>query len=423
MNKRRAYRISIISGLVALTVLLGVQIYWFARAYSLEERQFNQQVTLAIREVVNEMLFLGNDSVSAMAPVQAVASNSYAVYYNRFIPYEQLDSLLKVVFEKHDVLIPFEINVYDISSGYLAFGNLYANGIRSSSRAVCLERELPKESRMSFTITFPGKRIDVVKGMSIWVFSAITFVLILVLLAIMMVDLSRQKKLAELKSDFVNNMTHELQTPITNISLASQVLIRSKGRLTDEKALHYVGIISAENERLKNHVDQVLQTTMLENGKLQLNKKDVDVHSVIEEVLRSFSLRVNSRGGELRSDLRADKRLIHADPFHLKNIFFSILDNADKYSPERPEILVTTSNVDHGLCVAITDHGIGIHHDAQLLIFDKFFRVNHGNVHDVKGFGLGLTYVREVVNAHQGTVTVSSEVSRGSCFQLYFQSC
>lgn len=423
MNKQRIYRFSIAIGLVALVGLLVVQVYWFAEAYAMEEKQFHEKANLAIREVVNELLSTQGDHTTAIAPVRAVASNSFTVDYNRFISYAQLDSLLRTVFVKHNLLVPFEMNVYESNSRIIAFGNWYSQGVLSESQPVCLKRTLPKQARMNFTITFPHKNIDVVNGMSIWIFSAVTFMLILILMAFIMIDLSRQKKLAELKADFVNNMTHELQTPIANISLASEVLIKSNGLLSEEKTMHYMDIIAAENQRLKIHVDQVLQTTMLEKGELPLNKTEIDINSVIEEVLKSFRLRIQNRGGHLEVNLNASKPLIMADPFHLKNIFFSLLDNADKYSPVSPEITVTTVNDDHGVCVEFKDNGLGIDHKAQPYIFDKFFRVSRGNVHDIKGFGLGLTYVREVVTAHQGKVSVSSVLNQGSCFELHFQNC
>ena len=422
MNKQRIYRICIVFGLMALIGLLAIQVYWFAEAYAMEKKQFNEKANLAIRAVVDEMLSIQGDSNTVIAPVRAVASNSFTVDYNRFIDYRQLDSLLRKVFIRHDLLVPFEMNVYESSSRIIAFGNWYSEGVRSDSQLVCGKRTLPKQARMNFTITFPNKNIDVVNGMSIWIFSAATFMLILILMAFIMIDLSRQKRLAELKADFVNNMTHELQTPIANISLASEVLIKSNGRLSEEKALHYMDIIAAENQRLKIHVDQVLQTTMLEKGELPLNKTEIDINSVIEEVLKSFKIRIQNRGGHLKVNLNASKPLIMADPFHLKNIFFNLLDNADKYSPVSPEITVTTVNDDDGVCVEFKDNGLGIDYKAQPCIFDKFFRVSQGNIHDIKGFGLGLTYVREVVTAHQGKVSVSSVLNQGSCFELHFQN-
>jgi len=247
--------------------------------------------------------------------------------------------------------------------------------------------------------------------------------LILVLFGFMIIDLSKQKRLAEVKADFINNMTHELQTPIANISIASEVLRRGPTTISEEKAAHYAGIIYEESQRLKFQVEQVLQTAMMEKGEIEWQKSEVNLNSIIEDVVRIFQIRIQSRQGQIKSRLDALQPLIFGDRLHLANILYSLLDNADKYSLTAPEITVSTRNTDNGILVAVADKGIGISKDVQQYIFDKFYRATSGNVHDVKGFGLGLTYVREVVKAHQGKVSVSSEENHGSVFELYFQNC
>lgn len=423
MKKGKGYRTIIVMALIALTGLLVVQVYWFAKAYSLQEKQFDEKAGLALRSLTDRLLRMEDDSTSRIAPVNRTATNSYHVDFNHYIEYSSLDSLVKSTFQEYQLLSPFELTVYEDLSNRLMFGNYYKDGALSDAEATCLTRIPPERTAMDFIITFPRKQADIVGAMGIWIFSAFTFLLILILFGFMLIKLSRQKKLAELKADFINNMTHELQTPITNISIASEVLRKATGKLTQEKAAHYVDIIYAENQRLKFQVEQVLQTTMLERGEIELKKSEVNLNSVIEEVVRNFQMRVQSRQGQIKSRLDARQPLVFGDQFHLTNIFYSLLDNADKYSPSNPDITVTTTNTDRGVLVAISDKGIGISKDVQQYIFNKFYRVSSGNVHDVKGFGLGLTYVREIVKAHQGNVSVSSEVDKGSLFELYFQNC
>jgi two-component system phosphate regulon sensor histidine kinase PhoR len=239
----------------------------------------------------------------------------------------------------------------------------------------------------------------------------------------MIIGLSKDKKLAEVKADFINNMTHELQTPISNISIASEVLRKGSAGLSEDKAVHYADIIYKESQRLRFQVEQVLQTAMMEKGEIEWKKTEVNLNAVIEEVVRIFQVRIQTRQGQIMSKLDALKPLVFGDHLHLANIFYSLLDNADKYSPATPQITVSTRNTDKGILVAIADNGIGINKEVQQYIFDKFYRATSGNVHDVKGFGLGLTYVREVMKAHQGRVSVSSEENGGSVFELYFQNC
>jgi two-component system, OmpR family, phosphate regulon sensor histidine kinase PhoR len=423
MNRRKAYRSIIVAALIALTGLLVIQVYWFTNAYSIQEKQFDEKVNLALRNLTDQLLKIDEDSTSRIAAVNRTATNSYHVDFNRNLSYPALDSLVKRVFLQHDLLVPFEVTVYEDVTNRVTFGNFYEDGIMSVGEATCLTRVPPHKIAMDFVVTFPDKKTDVVGGMGIWIFSAFTFLLILILFGVVIIDLSKQKKLAEAKADFINNMTHELQTPISNISIASEVLRKTMHRITEEKASHYADIIYTENQRLKLHVEQVLQTAMLEKGEVELKKSEVNLNSIIEEVVNNFRLRVQSREGQIESRLEALQPLIFGDQLHLANILYSLLDNADKYSPAGPHITITTSNLNHGVLIAIADQGIGIKKDAQQYIFDKFYRVSGSNVHDVKGFGLGLTYVREIVKAHQGKVTVSSEMNKGSLFELYFQNC
>lgn len=243
------------------------------------------------------------------------------------------------------------------------------------------------------------------------------------LFAFLVIDLMKQKKLSEIKTDLMNNITHELQTPIANISIASEVLRTGAGRMDEHKSLHYANIIYEENRRLKFQVEQVLQASLFEKGQIALVKTEVDVNALVEEVIRNFQLRIQHRHGQLNCRLEAAKPVVLADAFHLANIFYSLLDNADKYSPDKPDIVITTTNTLSGILIAIADKGIGIRRDVQRYIFDKFYRAGTGNVHDVRGHGLGLTYVKKIVQAHQGKISLTSEPHQGSRFELYFETC
>jgi two-component system phosphate regulon sensor histidine kinase PhoR len=186
--------------------------------------------------------------------------------------------------------------------------------------------------------------------------------------------------------------------------------------------MRYADIIHEENQRLKFHVEQVLQTAQMERGEVNLNKKEIDINQLINSVISNFELRLQSRQGKVIKHLLASPARLTGDPFHLTNLFYNLLDNADKYSPLNPEITITTRNHEAGIQISIADKGIGIKHDVQKFIFDKFYRAATGNQHDIKGFGLGLTYVQQIVKAHNGIVTVSSEENQGSRFDLYFQN-
>jgi len=423
VKKGKSYRLIIVIALIALAGLLIVQINWFVNAYELQAKQFDEKVNLALRSTTDQLLKVDGDRSSRINPVIRKSSNSYYVDINRYLTYSTLDSLIRKTFTEHNVLSPFELSVYENLSNTIAFGNFYKDGASSKAEATCLSRELPAKTAMDFVITFPDKPMTIAGSLGVWIFSAFTFLLILVLFGFMIIDLSKQKRLAEVKADFINNMTHELQTPIANISIASEVLRRGPTTISEEKAAHYADIIYEESQRLKFQVEQVLQTAMMEKGDIEWQKSEVNLNSIIEDVVRIFQIRIQNRQGQIKSRLDALRPLIFGDRLHLANILYSLLDNADKYSLTAPEITVSTRNTDNGILVAVADKGIGISKEVQQYIFDKFYRATSGNVHDVKGFGLGLTYVREVVKAHQGKVSVSSDVNHGSVFELYFQNC
>jgi signal transduction histidine kinase len=233
-----------------------------------------------------------------------------------------------------------------------------------------------------------------------------------------LVALVKQKKLSDMKTDFINNMTHELKTPIATISIASEALkddhIRSEGARVER----FVNIIHDENKRLAGHVEKVLQAAQMDKGDLKLNLGETDVHTVVESAAESLALQLEQKQGSIELHLNATKASIQADEAHLTNIIFNLLDNANKYTPDAPRIIITTRNTAQGLALTIQDNGIGMTREAQKHIFEKFYRVPTGNRHDVKGFGLGLNYVQTIVEAHGGSISVKSEVGKGSTFEV-----
>lgn len=246
-------------------------------------------------------------------------------------------------------------------------------------------------------------------------------VLILVVMGcfgVALVAFRRQQKLNDLKTDFINNMTHELKTPISTISLALEVLsdpvMRSPERITQ-----YTRVIGQENDRLKSHVDRVLQAAAMERGELKLEKKWIDLEGLVEEQIDRIRLHVEGRGGHILWEPHATENQVLADHVHLGGVIFNLLDNANKYSPEKPEIHVTTRNVPGGVEVEVKDHGLGISAESQRKVFDKFYRVPTGNVHNVKGFGIGLSYALSMAVAHGGDIRLESELGSGSTFTLY----
>ena len=230
----------------------------------------------------------------------------------------------------------------------------------------------------------------------------------------------RQKKLSIIKNDFINNMTHELKTPISTISLASQMLRDNTVSNTPKTIEHISGIIYQESKRLTTQVEKVLQMAVFNEGKLKLKFKEVNLNALINSVVLNFELRVKSKNGQLTSDLRAEPDIIKGDDVHITNVLFNLLDNAVKYSKDEPKIIISTELKNEFLILSVKDHGIGIQKEYVGQIFERFYRVPTGNVHDVKGFGLGLSYVKKIVDAHQGRIKVESDLNKGTKFMIYF---
>jgi len=230
----------------------------------------------------------------------------------------------------------------------------------------------------------------------------------------------RQKKLSIIKNDFINNMTHELKTPISTISLASQMLRDNTVTNTPKTIEHISGIIYQESKRLTTQVEKVLQMAVFNEGSLKLKIKEVNLNTLINSVVLNFELRVKAKDGELTTDLKVDPAIIKGDEVHITNVLFNLLDNAVKYSKEAPKIIISTRLEDGFLILAVKDHGIGIQKEYVGQIFERFYRVPTGNVHDVKGFGLGLSYVKKIIDAHRGKIKVDSDLNKGTKFMIYF---
>ncbi len=230
----------------------------------------------------------------------------------------------------------------------------------------------------------------------------------------------RQKKLSEMKNDFINNMTHEFKTPIATISLAADSIGSPMIMNHPEKIKRFIDIIRQENRRMNSQVERVLQMALIDKRDFELKLGEMNLHEVLQQAVDNFSLQVEKREGSLLTDFQASRPVIEGDATHIASIIHNLLDNANKYSPEKPEITLHTRNVPLGVEITVEDKGIGISKETRKHIFDKFFRAHTGNIHDVKGFGLGLSYVKAIMTAHKGLIDVKSEVGKGSSFILTF---
>ena len=336
-----------------------------------------------------------------------------------------LGRFIKTELKKQGINIDFKYAVKSFSNGEerFIFGDKNYNKNEQKEHNVLLFpndlEELKKPNWLY--LCFPKQNTYLLKEAGFLVIP--TFVLTAMLIGIFVFTILiilRQKKLSNIKNDFINNMTHELKTPISTISLASQMLRDNTVSNTPKTIEHISGIIFQESKRLTTQVEKVLQMAVFNEGKLKLKFKEVNINTLINSVVLNFELRVKSKNGELTSDLKADPAIIKADEVHLTNVLFNLLDNAVKYSKDEPRIIISSEIKDDFLVVSVKDHGIGIQSEHVSQIFERFYRVPTGNVHDVKGFGLGLSYVKIIVDAHKGKIKVESALNKGTKFMIYF---
>ena len=270
------------------------------------------------------------------------------------------------------------------------------------------------------SIIFPAQKNYILKTM--WLMLLASGVIILILSSSFYYTIStiwRQKKLSSIKNDFISNMTHEFKTPISTISLASEMLSDNSVVKTPDKVDRFVKMIREENKRLSMLVESILQTAILDKGEFKLKKSSIDLHEIIQNAIQNIQIQVEQKQGSLGLELNATKTGIVADKVHITNIIFNLLDNAIKYSSEKLEIKVMTKNLGNGIEFSVSDNGVGITKDNVRKIFDKFYRVPTGNVHNIKGFGLGLSYVKAIVDKHGGKISVESELGKGSTFHVF----
>ena len=319
------------------------------------------------------------------------------------------------------IVTPFEFAV--IRNGQVIDGNYRKSSksdfLKSKYKArLFADNIIPQD--MVLSVVFP-ERVNFVLGSMGWILggSLLFSFIILATFAMSLFFIIRQKKISEMKSDFLNNMTHEFKTPIATISLAADTITNPKVIKDESSVRHFVGMIKKENSRMNKKVETILQIASLDKKEIEFRFDAVSLHVIIERAVESIDILVQQRNGKINLNLDAENPVIYGDEDHLLNLVNNLLDNAIKYSPAEPDITVSTKNFEKGVILSVEDKGIGMSRSVQSRIFERFYRQTSGNVHDVKGFGLGLNYVRAIIDAHKGNVTVSSEPGKGSRFDVF----
>ena len=336
---------------------------------------------------------------------------------------DELSKLLKNEMSTMGIDLAFEFAVKKPDGNFV----LNSANFDSESNSSIYKARIPTQSfydKPDFIwLYFPAENKFIFRSLGFITISSLVLIVLLTISSTLVTWLIlKQKKLSEMKSDFISNMTHELKTPISTISLASQML-NDKSIPVESMNIEYItGLIDEESKRLGFQVERVLQTAILDGGKIKLKLKHIDANILINNVINNFEIQTSQNNGKLIKKFDATSTEIMADEVHFSNVLLNLLDNAIKYSNGSPEITLSTLNEDDKLIISVKDNGIGISKKDQKHIFDKFFRVSTGNVHNVKGFGLGLHYVRSIVEEHKGSVTLESEQNKGTEFKIELQT-
>jgi two-component system phosphate regulon sensor histidine kinase PhoR len=440
--KNRTVNAVAILGIFSIISILTVQFVWIhntrqlqqeyidiqQREDSLNLREFAQQARAALRNVLTQ-LNQNEDPNNSYGAIKQISYQHYTVDVSDEIQPFYLETLLKKEFYLQDIQQDFLFGIYDCFldsielSGLIRFDkdSIYAKQQEPLKDITPESLNLTKDGHY-FTVFFPKLKLDKIEAASS--FSPIAYLLIVVVFVVVFFAFSmgiiiRQKRLSEVKNDFINNMTHELKTPISTISLSSELLLRLEFPQDEEKMRKYASIIYKENKRLEKQVERVLNIAKLDKDKVVLNKEEIDLIAILEEVKENFNFNQAQGGGQIYLNHTEQQALLYADPVHLTNVLFNLVDNAVKYCKLSPEIQMSVQAEKEGYRIEIQDNGIGIRKEDQKLIFDKFYRVPTGNIHDVKGFGLGLYYVKLIVEAHHGKIEVRSNPDKGTTFSIW----
>ena len=396
---------------MAVIALVFVQVYWINNTVVVRQANFERSVGEAV-----------NAAMIKMERSDAFRIPERPLIIEENLTYNLIDSLLNDELHKKSISAKFHFGIFSTDREFFIIAPENMEPLELLENAYAFEL-FPDEMRMEpdyLMLYFPNEKGFLIKQMAWLLIISIALMLVIIFsFTYTILTIYRQKRISEMKNDFINNMTHEFKTPISTISLACQALKDSDVAKTTEVYDAYIGVIGEENIRLGAMAEKILQSAVLEKKQLELKKEWFDIHEVINDVVSKIGIQVQIKDGSIETNFKADPAEIYADKVHITNLVSNLLDNANKYSPQKPKIKIDTRNVTTGVMITIEDNGIGISKKNQKKIFDKLYRVPMGNLHDFKGFGLGLSYVKVILEYHKGSISLESELKKGTKFDVF----
>ncbi|MEO8235093.1 MAG: HAMP domain-containing sensor histidine kinase [Flavobacterium sp.] len=408
----------IIVGLVAIIGIIVAQLLWTKEAFALEEKKFSQKVHFALLEVANHLQKKTNHELPSEDPIKKITNDYYIVNIGNDFDPEILEYYLKNEFKEANITTDFEYAVYNCESDKMIYGN-YISFTDKPTKKTSAYFQKHKNLIHYFVIHFPDETPYLFKSLHFWIILSFALVIILLVYVYSIYTIIQQKKYSELQRDFINNMTHEFKTPLSSILIASNYLKQQKSIRKDEKLEKYTQIIINQSNKLNNHIEKVLNIAKWDNIPMTLDKQKLDVIPILNEVIENIKLKYDDITISIKTILPSV--FIYADEFHFSNLVYNIIENAIKYSDNKPEIIIKISMKKNHLSLQFTDNGIGISEKNLPFVFDKFYRITNKKTHDVNGFGLGLYYVKKVCTLHEWKISIKNNTEKGITVSVLIQ--
>ncbi len=381
------------------------------------DKSFDQKVQASLFLVAQDLSNFNKTQMPNDNPVEQISYNYYVVDVNCIIEPSILEHYLKGRLSQNNIDLDYEYAIYDCYTDQMVYGN-YIHSDDGSPKKPTAEFEKVDDYVYYFGVSFPTKTMYLVSGQYVWFLSGLVLISALAFFAYATYELLRQKRLSEVQKEFIDNMTHEFKTPISTIGISSKVLTEPNISDDPERLQRYARIIMNQNKRLEEKIEQILQVASLEKSTIKMNFQVVPLKELIHDITENFKVKLNEKEGQLRFTAVDGDLKILADSFHLSNAIFNLLDNAIKYCDKKPDIQIGLKDELNNAIISVKDNGIGIEEKYTKKIFNKFFRIPTGDIHNVKGFGIGLNYVQKIVKIHGGTIYLESKSGEGSNFVI-----
>lgn len=411
--KNAQIRLVVVLGVFAILGIISVQVYWLRKAYDIKERQFNETIHTALQHVAENLASSNGGNLSNEDIVNQLSSDYFVVNINDVIDANTLEYYLKNEFEKFQINLDFEYAIYDCKSDKMVYGN-YVKIEEKNNHKETVNLPTYNEFNYYFGVYLPTKSNFVINNLRLSIVFSLILLLAVVFFAYAIYVILQQKRLSELQTDFINNMTHEFKTPISSIALSSEAMMKNELVKNDPRLSNYTRIVKEQAERLNLQVEKVLQIAQLQTNELDLYLETLNLQELIEGVIRSTNVNYEKLGGKITFENKVGLLTVNADKMHLTNILHNLLDNSLKYNENVPEVTMILTKKEEKIQLEIKDNGIGIEEKYLKQVFDKFYRIPTGNVHNVKGFGLGLYYVKQVIKKHKWKINIKSELAKGT---------